>query len=136
MSKILILLISQNGVTNAQSSLTTYTGSDFFLTIYFPYISLVFFLGLIFTTLFLLFFFKRQENLLLLLLYLELFILLLGFAFAILSVFSFSYYTGLVYGLTLLALSAAESVVGLSLLLFYFRTSKGSVKLDDLIKKD
>lgn len=62
--------------------------------------------------------------------------LLLGFLFATLFLVSFSYYSGLVYALTLLALSAAESVIGLSLLLVYFRATKGSIKVDDLIKKN
>lgn len=104
--------------------------SDSFLIhiIFSPYI--VFFTySVMFAAVVLIFFFKQHSNLLLLLLYIELSLFLVGFLFAMLFFVSFSYFTGLVYALTILALSAAEAIIGLSLLLTYFRVNKGSISM-------
>jgi len=120
----LIIIYQQNLAPLWEPKVKTFLNSMFF-----PYPALCVFLVLMLLCLFLLFFFRQDENLLMLLLYLELILLILGVFFGTLFLSSMAYYPGIVYSLTLLALSAAESVIGLSLLIVFFRASK-SVKLE------
>jgi NADH:ubiquinone oxidoreductase subunit K len=101
---------------------------DTFLeTILFPNHIIFFTYSVMFAALVLIFFLRQHSNLLLLLLYIELSLFLTGFLFALLFLISFSYFTGLIYAITILALTAAEAVVGLSLLLAYFKANSGTI---------
>jgi len=98
-------------------------------TLFFPMDLFYFFLIILFVIILFIYFSKVHTNLIIILIYLELGMLLLGILFGSLYLIDVRFNICLVYSITLLALSAAESVVGLCLILLYFKSTKGSIDI-------
>ena len=127
MKAFLLLILNNMDVLSYNDNNDTNDNLHFISNVTFPGYTLLFTYIFMIFILFMIFFFKKHANLLVFLIYIELCLVVLGFVFSTLFLFSFVYFSGIVYALTILALSAAEAVVGLSLILMYFKASKGSI---------